>query len=113
MGNCASVKNDINLDQAKHLADLQQNDKFAFALNVLNMSANKKQFGKYTNEQVKALVANLLESNKDKLIQPIVPVVEQAKQEVVPEVAPEAIQQEVIQQVHEQAVQNEPEQKQE
>lgn len=123
MGNCASVKNDINLDQAKQLAELQQKDQFAFLLNVLNMSTNKKEFGKYTNKQIQSLVAGLLEANKDKLLHPIAPVVEEVKQEVV-EVKQEAeqkveqkveeVKQEAVELQDQQAEQEQqPEQKQE
>lgn len=122
MGNCASVKNDINLDQAKQLAELQQKDQFAFMLNVLNMSTNKKEFGKYTNKQIQSLVAGLLEANKDKLLHPIAPVVEEVKQEVVEakqeaeqkvEQKVEEVKQEAVELQEQQPEQEQPEQKQE
>ncbi len=78
MGNCASVKTEINLDKAQQLAKLQQEDQFAFALNILNMSMHKKELGSYTNSQVKDQVAKLLESNQHLLLDKFQPEVKAA-----------------------------------
>lgn len=91
MGNCASVKTEINLEKAQQLAKLQQEDQFAFALNILNMSMHKKDFGKYTNSQVKDQVAKLLESNQHLLIdkfQAVIPAEELPKEEAKAEEPP-------------------------